>query len=426
MRARTLAALLFGCALAGISPHAASAADVSSRVVVVDTETGISQVTRRETGRALLTPLAFPADAAQPILIRTADGTAEILDEERVLRRWRAPVDAPLATASPDAQQVLWHTASGRAAGPLAGAPRLLRVRGWAQATDEMAAWAPDSKAVALAATVGERLELRLIEVPGGAERARTALPLDQEDLFPLAGVTPDGRFVVRRTEPQPGVITLVDPLRRSNSTPLPLPDGANLVVWSPDGARGAVNTFHGAVYVTDLGPSGALTPWRRVVAPGPANTEPVEWAPGAPRLLVAVTRLNHPATYQVLATDAESRLVAFDPAGAHERPMWSTDGRRLAYTIQTPPHVGLPRGRDRRDCPDKAVGWVEGLWVITGKTATSPRRVTCDDAGRVVRAYVRGTARGLGWQCHSVVDVTAQVLCRRGARNVAFELFPV
>lgn len=429
MRDRTLAALLLGCSLVCISPPAAPAA-VSSLVVVVDAETGNSQVVRRATGRTLLTPVAFPPDAAQPILLSIGDGTAELLDERGLLRRWREPISEPSVTASPDAQRLLWRTAGVSDEGPLAGVPRPLRVPGWAETTHHAARWTPDSKALALsAATTDTEQELRIIEVPSGAERARTAIPFEPSAGFDtLRGVAPDGRFVVERMEPEPAAIALVDPQRPKATTWLPLPGLTRTpLVWSTDGTRGAVSTNDdGSVYVTGLTPTGTLMPWRQVAAPGPHQTEPVEWAHGTSRLLVATVPPFRRSRYHVIDTDTQRRFPTFIPRalsrGWRTAPMWSTDGRRLTYALQSPPNLEMPRRSIRRECPLES--WKDnGTWAYSNAVATAPRSVGCDTASRVIRAYVRGTARPLGWRCHSVITFNAQVLCRRGVRTVGFQV---
>lgn len=424
-----VAAGLLLCSGCGTATAAKSTTQNTSVVYVVDVTTGKKRIAARGSGHQALAPLALPAGARDPAIMRAADGVAELVLGGRVLRRWRRPVGWPALLPSPDQRLLLTREPGTRPqVGPIGGPARTLPIRLGARNVESL--WLPGSDAVAFVSIAPslDAFVVTVVDVATGAVRASSRVPvtLDAFGGADVFGATPDGRLVLARSARQPADVVLVDPATAEQSAPLSFPDGADgVLIWSPDGTRGA--TFAGRdLFVTELGAGGALSAWRRIPGlPAGASPFPVAWAPSDARLAVLVSRGGAVEVWIVDLTGPVPRTTRLEQRfTSMPAIMWSADGTRLAYPAGNPERLRPLRGGDRRDCAtDSVVGDFRDPMVV-GDLTTVPRAFTCRAAGRVVRVYVRGDAAKHGWRCESVhLDGGLQVRCERGRRALAFLL---
>lgn len=195
--------------------------------------------------------------------------------------------------------------------------------------------WLPDGSAVlAFAEDENQSWKLGLVPAEGGEFKVL-------HDIGPKrtsAAVSPDGRFIIFGEGPQGKrdiKVMTVEGKTVGSLTTHPANDGKAL--WSPDGKYVVFKSDrHGGtalwgVAVKDGKPAGQ--PF--LIKPEMDNTELINWtSQGLACKTIVITRdvFIMPVDPETAQPLAKARMVDYTPTGGNQNPVWSPDGKHLAF----------------------------------------------------------------------------------------------
>jgi Tol biopolymer transport system component len=203
---------------------------------------------------------------------------------------------------------VQWERRNGRSANALS-------VGGDSSDTASVPSWSPDSRRLAMAARVGSRSGLYVVQRSTG-RAARVAVGQVRFSTW-----SPDGRRIAFADSIS---VALVAPAGGA-VTRLAAP--ASRISWSPDGTRlaYAAGCAVGIVAADATGPPPELTP-----CPPEVETSTPSWSPDGRRIAYSICR--RPVCSMFIAAATPNAAGGVQIIRARD-PAWSPSGREIAYT---------------------------------------------------------------------------------------------
>jgi Tol biopolymer transport system component len=209
---------------------------------------------------------------------------------------------------------------------------------------------------------------------------------------------------------------------------------------WSPDGRKIAFTTVRDGTLVVDVvnadgsGKRGQPGSEGLFIAPAPA------WSPDGRRIAFASGRDGNPAIYVMNADGGGQRKLtrnsarctnACPAAGARDsNPVWSPDGRRIAYVSKWQVYVMNADGSGQRRLTRNGARNVAPAWSPDGRRIAFERRVgrekygRCDGCGRAVtfQVYVMNAD---GSEARMLAQDGSRPVWSPNGQKIAFEKHP-
>jgi YD repeat-containing protein len=241
-----------------------------------------------------------------------------------------APNGNLLAYAEMETQSALWYVPLHAPTGLPAGRPLPLTRQSLRRAS--LPVFSPDGALIAYSQRrAGTSADIHIMNADGTEERAVTFGPSHDG----LASWNPDGSAIVFNSESEKSRRLVQISLNGRTESVLPFPLGEQrLARLSPDGQRVASHQFNAgtvSTWITQLDGSRPI----RLAPSVPSAGFPV-WSPDGARLAVEVFRGNSTALGIVSAADpaADARLL-IDQPGQHWPWSWDPAGRRIALATR-------------------------------------------------------------------------------------------